>query len=201
MENYQRESVGYSRYWFVHWLRAMYFIMSSASAPSHRLVADSTIKPSTRFRWDVKDTHWSMPASVGMRVCVLCVNRKVEMSKWWYRNQKPTKERMKKRKRKQLKQQKRSEEYCPAKLTRNKIKWTKVLVLLSFISLFIFSFIHFNHSHGNRIDGASKRTMAYQTFLAEYMQIPIVTRIYTTACVITTIAVVSWISKIGSSFD
>ncbi|XP_055296675.1 derlin-2 [Sitodiplosis mosellana] len=31
--------------------------------------------------------------------------------------------------------------------------------------------------------------MAYQTFLAEYMQIPIVTRIYTTACVITTIAV------------
>ncbi|XP_031627267.1 derlin-2 [Contarinia nasturtii] len=31
--------------------------------------------------------------------------------------------------------------------------------------------------------------MAYQTVLAEYMQIPIVTRIYTTACVITTIAV------------
>lgn len=32
--------------------------------------------------------------------------------------------------------------------------------------------------------------MAYQTFLQEYMQIPIVTRIYTTACVITTLAVV-----------
>lgn len=33
--------------------------------------------------------------------------------------------------------------------------------------------------------------MAYQTFLQEYMQIPIVTRVYTTACVITTLAVVS----------
>lgn len=35
--------------------------------------------------------------------------------------------------------------------------------------------------------------MAYQTFLQEYMQVPIVTRIYTTACVITTVAVVSLI--------
>lgn len=33
--------------------------------------------------------------------------------------------------------------------------------------------------------------MAYQTFLQEYMQIPIVTRVYTTACVITTLAVVN----------
>lgn len=31
--------------------------------------------------------------------------------------------------------------------------------------------------------------MAYQTFLQEYMQIPIVTRYYTTACVVTTLAV------------
>lgn len=31
--------------------------------------------------------------------------------------------------------------------------------------------------------------MAYQTFLQEYMQIPIVTRVYTTACVITTLCV------------
>lgn len=35
--------------------------------------------------------------------------------------------------------------------------------------------------------------MAYQTFLQEYMQVPIVTRVYTTACVITTVAVVSFI--------
>lgn len=33
--------------------------------------------------------------------------------------------------------------------------------------------------------------MAYQTFRQEYMQIPVVTRAYTTACVITTVAVVS----------
>lgn len=33
--------------------------------------------------------------------------------------------------------------------------------------------------------------MAYQTFRQEYMQMPLVTRAYTTACVITTIAVVS----------
>jgi len=33
--------------------------------------------------------------------------------------------------------------------------------------------------------------MAYQTFQQEYMQIPPVTRAYTTACVVTTIAVVS----------
>lgn len=32
--------------------------------------------------------------------------------------------------------------------------------------------------------------MAYQTFRQEYLAIPIVTRVYTTACVITTIAVV-----------
>lgn len=32
--------------------------------------------------------------------------------------------------------------------------------------------------------------MAYQTFRQEYMQMPPVTRAYTTACVITTIAVV-----------
>ena len=33
--------------------------------------------------------------------------------------------------------------------------------------------------------------MAYQTFQQEYMQIPPVTRAYTTACVLTTLAVVS----------
>lgn len=38
--------------------------------------------------------------------------------------------------------------------------------------------------------------MAYQTFLQEYMQIPIVTRVYTTSCVITTLAVVSGQRKI-----
>jgi len=32
--------------------------------------------------------------------------------------------------------------------------------------------------------------MAYQTFRQEYMQMPVVTRAYTTACVITTLAVV-----------
>lgn len=32
--------------------------------------------------------------------------------------------------------------------------------------------------------------MAYQTFRQEYLQMPTVTRAYTTACVITTIAVV-----------
>lgn len=32
--------------------------------------------------------------------------------------------------------------------------------------------------------------MAYQTFLQEYLQIPIVTRVYTSTCVITTLAVV-----------
>lgn len=34
------------------------------------------------------------------------------------------------------------------------------------------------------------RVMAYQTFRQEYMQMPVVTRAYTTACVITTLAVV-----------
>ena len=34
--------------------------------------------------------------------------------------------------------------------------------------------------------------MAYQSFQAEYMQMPIVTRAYTTACVFTTLAVVSF---------
>lgn len=33
--------------------------------------------------------------------------------------------------------------------------------------------------------------MAYQTFQQEYMQIPVVTRVYATACVLTTTAVVS----------
>lgn len=33
--------------------------------------------------------------------------------------------------------------------------------------------------------------MAYQTFQQEYMQIPVITRLYTTACVFTTAAVVS----------
>ena len=33
--------------------------------------------------------------------------------------------------------------------------------------------------------------MAYQSFQQEYMEIPIVTRVYTTACVLTTVAVVS----------
>ena len=32
--------------------------------------------------------------------------------------------------------------------------------------------------------------MAYQTFHQEYMHIPVVTRVYTTACVLTTTAVV-----------
>lgn len=36
--------------------------------------------------------------------------------------------------------------------------------------------------------------MAYQTFQQEYMQMPPVTRAYTTACVITTILVVSYLS-------
>lgn len=33
--------------------------------------------------------------------------------------------------------------------------------------------------------------MAYQTFRNEYFQVPVVTRAYTTACVLTTLAVVS----------
>lgn len=33
--------------------------------------------------------------------------------------------------------------------------------------------------------------MAYQTFVQEYLQMPIITRGYTTACVLTTLAVVS----------
>lgn len=37
--------------------------------------------------------------------------------------------------------------------------------------------------------------MAYQTFRQEYFQIPVVTRAYTTACVITTLAVVSMTMK------
>ncbi|KAF6212721.1 hypothetical protein GE061_010428, partial [Apolygus lucorum] len=31
--------------------------------------------------------------------------------------------------------------------------------------------------------------MAYQTLMQEYMQMPVVTRAYTTACVVTTLAV------------
>lgn len=34
-------------------------------------------------------------------------------------------------------------------------------------------------------------TMAYQTIRQEYLQIPIVTRVYSTACIITTLSVVS----------
>ena len=34
------------------------------------------------------------------------------------------------------------------------------------------------------------RKMAYQTFQQEYLQMPVVTRTYTTACVVTTLAVV-----------
>ena len=37
----------------------------------------------------------------------------------------------------------------------------------------------------------SSGKMAYQTFQQEYMQIPVVTRTYTTACVVTTLAVVN----------
>lgn len=39
--------------------------------------------------------------------------------------------------------------------------------------------------------------MAFQTFLQQYMQIPVVTRIYTTACVITTLAVVGLLFQIS----
>jgi len=38
--------------------------------------------------------------------------------------------------------------------------------------------------------------MAYRTIQQEYMQIPPVTRAYTTACVLTTIAVVSQLYKL-----
>ena len=34
--------------------------------------------------------------------------------------------------------------------------------------------------------------MAYQTFRQEYLHMPVVTRAYTTACIITTLAVVSF---------
>lgn len=37
-----------------------------------------------------------------------------------------------------------------------------------------------------------KESMAYQTFQAEYMQMPVMTRAYTTACVLTTLSVVRW---------
>ena len=36
-----------------------------------------------------------------------------------------------------------------------------------------------------------EENMAYQTFQQEYMQMPPITRAYTTACVLTTLAVVS----------
>lgn len=39
--------------------------------------------------------------------------------------------------------------------------------------------------------GSKQVEMAYQTFQQEYLQIPVVTRTYTTACVLTTAAVVS----------
>lgn len=38
--------------------------------------------------------------------------------------------------------------------------------------------------------------MALQTLVGEYMEIPIVTRLYTTACVLTTVAVVSIIIRL-----
>lgn len=38
----------------------------------------------------------------------------------------------------------------------------------------------------------SETKMAYQTFQQEYFQIPPITRAYTTACVVTTLAVVSF---------
>lgn len=41
-----------------------------------------------------------------------------------------------------------------------------------------------------------KNKMAYQSFQAEYMQMPTVTRAYTTACVLTTLAVVSVILEV-----
>ena len=36
-----------------------------------------------------------------------------------------------------------------------------------------------------------EENMAYQTFQTEYLQMPVITRAYTTACVLTTVAVVS----------
>ena len=42
----------------------------------------------------------------------------------------------------------------------------------------------------------NKNKMAYQSFQAEYMQMPTVTRAYTTACVLTTLAVVSLFLKL-----
>lgn len=42
--------------------------------------------------------------------------------------------------------------------------------------------------------------MAYQTFRQEYFQVPVVTRAYTTACVITTLAVVSMLYYLFINF-
>lgn len=45
-----------------------------------------------------------------------------------------------------------------------------------------------------------KAAMAYQTLRQEYFQIPVVTRAYTTACVITTLSVVSMMGTYGNKF-
>ena len=42
----------------------------------------------------------------------------------------------------------------------------------------------------DRPDRQKGKRMAYQTFQQEYMQMPPITRAYTTACVLTTVAVV-----------
>lgn len=126
----------------------------------------------------LQSTQQSDVNVISMCAAYLCVNRKV------YKRQND--DIVIKNPRQKEPQTKRK--FYSIKLTR---KLHKVWISVCFF--FCFSFLFTRNSF-------RKQKMAYQTFLAEYMQIPIVTRIYTTACVITTIAVVSFVfDQIGSS--
>lgn len=85
------------------------------------------------------------------------------------------------------KNRKQKREYLQ-KRTRIKQSEHSTITLISLVFL-RFPFHYFIRT--NRL-ASVQQTMAYQTFLQEYLQIPICTRIYTTACVITTIAVVKY---------
>lgn len=162
MENYQFESVRCTVE--LVWILAIRWNMIVISAFS---AAGGECEKHTRSQHQMSSVF---------SVHCTCVNGQLETSKWWYRNQKLTE-----------KNRKQKREYLQ-KRTRIKQSEHRTITLISLVFL-RFPFHYFIRT--NRL-ASVQQTMAYQTFLQEYLQIPICTRIYTTACVITTIAVVKY---------
>lgn len=131
------------------------------TSPLHAFATNSSAIVERHGHYDNYDCS---AINVNYSLDLYCVNKTQKTSKWWYRNQNSQK----------------NYEY---KIFFNKKPHALNSIdsencFFSCVVFFIFLIFH-------------TRIMAYQTFLLEYMQIPIVTRLYTTACVITTIAVVS----------